>query len=180
MLYLSPSWSCWPKVFNEELDSFYTKILRNAELLSGQDINLDMGTQSEMLSDVLGPNGIDNRNSKGNDFLFLLRYNKFRLLLTYFNHDNSVTWQSFNANKNPHMLDDFICAESLFCRVRNCIEIDKVTHSYHSAVQVKFWKNDIEFKVKGNAKVKFYWTTIGENLEKNELFNFNLFQILRK
>ena len=69
-----------------------------------------------MLSDVLGPNGIDNRNAKGKDFLFLLGANKFRLFLSYFKHDNYVTWGSFNTGKTTHMLDNFICAKPFSAR----------------------------------------------------------------
>ena len=76
-----------------------------------------MGTRSEIFSDVLGPNGIDNRNAKGKDFLFLLGYNIFRLLLLYFKHDNYVTWRSFNTDKNPHMLDNFIFTKPFFRQV---------------------------------------------------------------
>ena len=87
------------KEFNEELDSLYTNIPQNAELFPRQDITLNVGNQSEMFTDVVGTNGIDNRNAKGKYFLFLLGANNFRLLLSYFKHNNYVTWRSFNTKK---------------------------------------------------------------------------------
>ena len=78
-------------MFNEELDSFYAKIPRNEERLTGQDINLNVGTFSGKFPDVLGTNGIDKQNSKVKSLLFLLEYNKFRLLISCFKHDKFVT-----------------------------------------------------------------------------------------
>ena len=96
------------KRFNEELASFYNAILRNTELPVGQDINSNIGVRSKMFRDVIKPNVINNRNAKGKDPLFLLNSNKFRLLLTYFRHDNYTTWRSFNSTRSPHVIDNFI------------------------------------------------------------------------
>ena len=98
------------KRFNEELASFYTAIPRNAKLLSGQDVNSNIGVRSKMFRDVIGKNGINNRNAKGKDLLFLLNNIKFRVLLTYFRRDNYTTWRSFNSTKSPHILDNFNCS----------------------------------------------------------------------
>ena len=68
------------KRFNEELASFYNNILRSAKLLSGQDVNPNIGVLSKMFRDVIGPNRIDNRNTKGKKLLFLLAIIKFRVL----------------------------------------------------------------------------------------------------
>ena len=51
------------KRFNEELASFYNAIPQNAKLLAGQDVNSNIGFLSKMFRDVIGPNGIDNRNA---------------------------------------------------------------------------------------------------------------------
>ena len=75
---------------------------------------LERGHPIRDFSEVLETNGIDNINAKGKDFIFLLGANKFRLLILYFKHDNYVTWGSFNTNKTPHMLDNFICAKPFY------------------------------------------------------------------
>ena len=76
------------KQFNKELASFYNAIPRNAELLAGQDVKSNIRFWSKMFRVVIGPNVIDNRNAKGKDLLFLLNSINFRVLLTYFRHDN--------------------------------------------------------------------------------------------
>ena len=78
------------------------------------------------------------------------------------------------------MLDNFIFAKHFFCRVSDCKLVDKVARSNNSSVQVKLKIFVIKFKVKVNVKVKVDWTTIGENVEKNDLFNVNMFQLLPK
>ena len=108
------------KRFNEELASFYNAIPRNAELLSGQDVNSNIGVRFNMFRDVIGPNGINNRNAKGKDLLFLINSIKFRVLLTYFRQYNYTTLRSFNSTRSPLMLDNFIWLQPLFCRVKDC------------------------------------------------------------
>ena len=56
--------------FNKELASFYNAIPRDTKLLSGQDVNSNVGIQYKMFRDVLGQQGLDNRNVKGKDLLF--------------------------------------------------------------------------------------------------------------
>ena len=46
MLIYHPVYHDDKKVFNEKLDNFYEKIPRNEDLLSIQDINLNIGTRS--------------------------------------------------------------------------------------------------------------------------------------
>ena len=70
------------KWFNEDLESFYNAIPRNDELLSGQDVNSNIGIRSKMFCDVIRPNGIDNKNSKGKYLLFVLNSVKCRVVLT--------------------------------------------------------------------------------------------------
>ena len=76
------------KRFNEDLASFYNAIPPNAKLLSSQDVNSNIVIRSKIFCDVIGPNGIDNRNAKGKDLLFLLNSIKLSVLLTYFRHKN--------------------------------------------------------------------------------------------
>ena len=52
----------YQKRYNEELASFYNTITINANRLSVQDVNANVGIQSKIFSDVLGQQGLDNRN----------------------------------------------------------------------------------------------------------------------
>ena len=70
------------KLFNNELDTFYTNAPRNSEIIAGQDINANVGISSPMFNDVLGPNGIIKRNAKGKDLLFLIKAQKLKVLLS--------------------------------------------------------------------------------------------------
>ena len=67
-----------------------------------------------------------------------------------------------------------------FLCVRNCRVVNTGTRSYQSAVQVEFQITAIKFKVNENLKVQVDWNTVGENLETNELLNFNLFKLIPK
>ena len=68
------------KLFNDELDTFYTNAPRNLEILAGQDINSNVGISSPMFNDVLGPNRIRNINAKGQYSLFLIKAQKLKVL----------------------------------------------------------------------------------------------------
>ena len=81
------------KLFNDKLDTFYANAPRNSEILAGQDINANVGISSPMFNDVLGPNGIRNRNSKGKDLLFLIKARKLKVLLSYFTQNCYTTWK---------------------------------------------------------------------------------------
>ena len=104
----------YQKRFNEKLASFYNAIPWNEELLYGQDVNSNIGVWSKMFGDVIGPNVINNINAKVKDLLFLLNSIKFRVLLTYFRHENYTNWRSFNSTRSPYMIDNFICSQTLF------------------------------------------------------------------
>ena len=124
--------------FYDELDSFLSNRPRNSELLLGADVNCNVGVRSTMFKDVVGPNGLGNRNLKGKDFLFLLKSNQLKILLTFFTHDNYVTYRNFSASKSPHMLDNFICCNEFFKRVTDCKVVKTGARSDHSPIQVKF------------------------------------------
>ena len=67
-----------------------------------------------MFQDVIGLNGLSNRNFKGKDLLYLLKSNQFEILLSYYMHNNYVTYRNFSASKSLHMLDNFICCDKFF------------------------------------------------------------------
>ena len=78
------------------------------------------------------------------------------------------------------MLEIFICAKTFFRQVSNWKVVNIGARSDNSAVQVKFQITAINLKVKWNVKLQVDWTTIGENVKTNDLFNVNLFQMLPK
>ena len=110
-----------------------------------------------MFRDVIGPNGIDNRNAKVKDLLFLLNSIKFRVLLTYFRHDNYTTWRSFNST----MLDNFICSRPFFRRVKDCKVFNIGMRSDHTAILTSFKITVIKFKVNEKLVSHIYWKQIG-------------------
>ena len=103
--------------FYDELDSFLTNRPRNLELLLGADVNSNVGIQSTMFQDVIGPNGLSNRNLKGKDLLYLLKSNQCKILLSYYTHNNYITYRTFRESKYQHMLDNFICSDKFLKRV---------------------------------------------------------------
>ena len=127
------------------------------EILAGQDINPNVGISSPMFNDVLGPNKIRNRNGKGKDLLFLIKSPKLKVLLSYFTHNCYTTWKSFAVRNSPHMLDNFICSESFFKRVRDCKVSNIGVRGDHLAVIVCFKITAIKFKVKGKINKIIYW-----------------------
>ena len=168
------------KYFNDELDAFYGRAPRNAEILSGQDINANAGVATVRFRDVIGPNGINNRNVKGKDFLFLLKSNKLKLLLTFFKHRNYITYRSFNQLRTPHMLDNFVCSEKFFKRVKDCKVVSTGVRSDHSAIQVTFKLTSIKFKVNAKKHVIIDWKKINNNPIVNKQFNDKLTEVLTK
>ena len=52
--------------------SYHSSIPSNAELISGQDVNANVGIESNIFQGVLGCQRLDNHNMKVKDILFLL------------------------------------------------------------------------------------------------------------
>ena len=147
--------------FNQELESFYNTIPWNAKILAGQDVNSNIGVRSNIFRDVIGPIGINNRNAKGKDLLFLINSIKFRVLLTYFRQDNYTTWWSFNSTRYPHMLDKFICSQPLFRRVKDCKLVYIGMRSNHTTIPTSFKLTAIKFKLNDKLVVHIDWKLIG-------------------
>ena len=75
------------KYFYDELDQFITNRPRNSEILMGADIICNVGIISKRFSNTLGPQGINNRNIKGRELLYLCKTNNLKILLSYFKHN---------------------------------------------------------------------------------------------
>ena len=96
------------KDFYDELDTFISTRPRNSEVLIRADINCNVGIRTRSFSDALGPHGINNRNLKVKELLYLYKTNNPELLLYFFKHTNYITYRSFSEAKSQHMLDNFI------------------------------------------------------------------------
>ena len=79
----------------------------------GTDISYYIGIQIKIFSDVVGTHGIDNWNTKGKDFLFLLKTNWFKIVLSYFTHTNYVTYR-FNIRNPSHVYNNYIRYNNFF------------------------------------------------------------------
>ena len=99
------------KKFINELDQFITNRPMNLEILMESDINCNVGVTSKLFSDPLRPHGINNRNIKWSELLYLYKTNNLKILLSYFKHNNYITYRSFN-DKSQH-----ICRTTLYVAV---------------------------------------------------------------
>jgi hypothetical protein len=104
------------------------------------DINADVGTKltpdSADFSDVLGPHGLNKRNEKGSQLLFLFQTMNLKIMNTYFTHKHHATHWS-NLSKDWHMLD--VWSTNDIKRVRDCRvwANNCVINSDHSAVIIE-------------------------------------------
>ena len=148
--------------FYDELESFLGGKPRNSELLLGADVNCNLGIRTPMFRDVIGPHGINNRNNKGKDILYLLKSFNLKILLTFFQHANYVTYRSFSARQSPHMLDNFICCKNFFKRVDNCKTIPFGARSDHSAIKIKFKLTAIKLNLERDTLTEIDWEKLGQ------------------
>ena len=123
-----------------------------------------------MFRDVIGPYGINSINAKVKDLLFLLNSIKFRVLLTYFRHDNYTTWRSFNHNRSPHMLDNFIFSRPFFCPVKDCRFVKIGMRSNHTVILTSFTLTAIKFKMNEKVVAHIDWKLIEYQNMNNEIF----------
>ena len=46
----------------------------------GADVNCNVGKRPKRFKDILGPHGLDNRDLKGRELLYLYKSNNFKIL----------------------------------------------------------------------------------------------------
>ena len=114
-------------------------------ILMGADVNCNVGKISKRFKDILGPHGLDNRNLKGREILYLYESNNFKILLSFFAHTNSITYRSFNELKTPHMLDNFISCRKIFKIISDCKVNRLGVQSNHAAIMTQFRPTAIKF-----------------------------------
>ena len=104
----------------------------------GADVNCNVGVTSKRFSDTLGPHGIDNRNIKVIELIYLYKTNNLKILLSYFKHNNYITYRLFNDKKSAHMLENFVCFGQLFKRISDCKVKKLGLRIDHTAIITKF------------------------------------------
>ena len=158
----------------DELDSFLTNRPRNSEIILGSDVNCNFEIRSTMFQDLIGPNGLINRNLKGNDLLYILKSNQFKILLSYYMHNNYVTYRNFSASKIPHMLDNFICCDKFFKWVTDCKVVTTGARSNHYPIREKFKLTAIKLNIPKEDMIVVDWEKIRTNKDYGRLFNDKL------
>ena len=129
----------------DELDKFITNQPRNSEILMGADINFIVGFASQPFSGTLVPHGIDNRTIKGRELLYLYKTNSLKILLSYFKHNNYITYRSFNDKKSAHMLHNFVCCDQLFKIISDWKVTKLGVRSDHTEIVTEFRLKYIKF-----------------------------------
>ena len=126
----------------------------------GADINRNVGVTSKVSSDTLGPHGIDNRNIKGRELLYLYKINNLKILLSYFKHNNYITYRLFHDKNSAHMLYNFVCYDQRFKSISDC-KITKIgVRSDHTAIITKFILTSIKFKNEQQEYTVIDWENI--------------------
>ena len=135
--------------FNNYLSSIYDSVPPNYVLMSGQDMNANIGV-SKRKTDCknIGTFGFDNRNKKGVEAVNLLRMNNFSAPLTFFDHKNLVTWRSFDGKNTPFQLDHWITNK--MGHIKDCKVVNFGVPSDHSAVKIV-----LKFKTPIHNKISY-------------------------
>ena len=127
-----------------------------------------------MFRDVLVKHRIDNRNNKGKELLYLIKSFNLKILLTYFEHANYVTYRTFSATHSPHMLDNFMYCDKFFKQVNDCKTTTSSVRSDHSAIRIKFKLTEITLNLKRDALTIIDWEKIRTDTKTNSDFNTRL------
>ena len=145
----------------------------------GADINCNVGVTSKQFSDTLGPHGIDNKNIKGRELLYSYKTNNLKIMLSYFKHNNYITYRSFNDKKSAHMLDNFVCCDQLFKSISDC-KVTKVgVRSDHTATVTKFRLTSIKLNNEQQEYTFIYWEKIRTDEEMKSFLNDKLYELMK-
>ena len=135
----------------------------------GADINCNVGVTSKRFSDTLGPHGIDNRNIKGIELLYLYKTNNLKILLSYFKHNNYITYRSFNDKKSAHMLENFVCCNQLFKSISD-FKVTKIgVRSDHTVIVTRFRFTSIKFNNYQQESTVIDWGKL-EQMKRRNIF----------
>ena len=144
----------------------------------GAYINCYVGLTPKTFSDILGPYGINNINIKGIELLYLYKTNNLKILLSYFKHNNYITYISFNDKKSTHMLDNFVCCNQLFKMISDC-KVTKLRVRSNHTVFVKIIRlTSIRFNNEQQESTVIDWEKIITEEEKKYIFNDDLYELM--
>ena len=145
----------------------------------GADINCNFDITSKRCSNTLVTQGINDRNIKRQELLYLYKMNNLRILLSYFKHNNYITYRSFDDKNSAHMLDNFICCDQLFRRISNCKVAKFWVRSDHTAIVTKFRLTSIKFNNEQQKSTVIDWEIIRIDDEKRLIFNNKLYELTK-
>ena len=161
-------------LFNDSLSAYFSNAPRKSEIITGSDINANVGIRTTRYAKEIGPFGLNNRNAKGIKLNNLLKFHNFKILLSFFAHRNYVTWKSFGTSASPHMLDNWICCNAFQKRVSDCRVISYGVESDHSAVLVQFRVRAIKFVRTNKVKKSINWRKLATDEVVKRRFNDKL------
>ena len=131
--------------FNCELNDILSSIPSNVITFMAGDMNAQVGRRSpdndDEFIDILGSFGLDKRNVKGEDLLHVYQANTLRILPTFFNHPNHVTFVSFNIDRTKSMLDMAAISSNGMSNVDDCRVVVDGIRSDHSAIRTELRHN---------------------------------------
>jgi hypothetical protein len=129
------------KQFCSVFDSVFADIDLNTQIIVGSDINACISTRtSDKHNQVLGPYGIAQSNTRGENLVHILGSNDLQVENTFFNHtqEDYVTYTSIPTPSHPDgiqsMHDIFVCSQSLHKRIHDCKAVPHGAVSNHKAV----------------------------------------------
>ena len=146
----------------------------------GADINCNVGVVSKRFGDTLGPYGIDNRNIKGRELLYLYKTNNLKIILSYFNNNSYIIDRSFNNKKSSHMLDNFVCCDQLFKSINDWKVTKLVVRSDHTAIFTKFILTSINFNNDQQESNVIDWGKFRTDEDTKYIFNDKLNELIKK
>ncbi len=133
-------------------DSVLVDINLNTQIIVGSDINARIGTRtSDKHNRVLGPYGIAQSNTCGENLVHILGSNDLRVENMFFNHTQEyyVTYTSIPTPSHPDgiqcMHDIFTCSKSLDKQIHDCKAVPRRAVSNHKAVRLSLMLALIEF-----------------------------------
>ena len=110
----------------------------------GADINAKLGVRDgENYKDILGPNGFNDRNSKGELLLDIYGSHNLRVAHTYCTHDKYTTYVSLDPSKTPSTHDIFAISKELQTTL-------KLYQMERRAITRQWQQNIIEVNQMGN------------------------------
>ena len=74
----------------------------------GSRYQLQCWRHVKKISDTLGLHGIDNINIKRRELIYLYKTNNLKILLSYFKHNDYITYRSFTDKNSAHMLENLV------------------------------------------------------------------------